>query len=198
MILEYKNDDMDLIQKINIEIFGLVIEREKLLDELFEIKKNKTDFLSKSPIVYQTQMDNTLSKRVDLLDKLNNTPARLRDVENGENPYDTTMRFGKDSDGKPIIRIPPSFKRVPLYKDDIIPENYAGYLVLLNKFMVCEFQEADIVLRDSGCKPETIRKRKDRLSKIYKGIEPDDIISIYLIDHFVDERYLPSSFKKTV
>ena len=176
---------MDLIKDINLNFFKRNID-EKQIEHLLE-KENRPE----SGIFYGVQRDKTLSLRSDLMDKLSKTPVRLRRKEKRDNKYDTTMRFKRDPEtGEPVIRIPPSYRRSPLFENDkIVPENQAGHLVLLEKFIVCEFKYADMVLEHSGCKQETIKRRKQRFSDIYNGISADEFISIFLIDHFVDEKY---------
>jgi hypothetical protein len=175
---------VDIIQDINLYFFDRKLEEEDIKARI----KEKPE----SGIIYGVQRDKTLSLRMDLMEKLNKTPVRLRKEDKGDNKYDTTMRFRRDPDtGEAIIRIPPSHSRIPLFKDDIIiPENQTGYILLLPKFIVCQFKYANMVLTHSGCKSKTIEERKKRFQdKIYGKIDPDEPISIYLIDHFVDERY---------
>ena len=175
-----------MIQRINFDFFNRRLTDDEIKDMIKSDMKNE-----KTGIIYGVQKDKTLSSRVDLMDIMSQTPVRLRKKEYGDNKYDTTMRFGRNPEtGEPIIRIPPTHRRVLLFEDEtIVPENQAGYLVLLPKFIVCEFRRADMVLTHSGCKPGTIIKRKQRLSDIYHGIKSEELISIFLIDHFVDERY---------
>jgi len=183
---------LDLISEINRDFFNKSVSTEDIKQAWDEYKaaREKGVISENPPVIFNVQRDRTLSTRFDLVDKLGTIPSHLRTGEE-KGTYDTTMRFKRNSEtGEVIVRIPPQHNRIPLYKNNkLVPENSVGHLVQLDNFVICHFGDVDAVLDDSGCRSKTIQVRKEKFQDIYGKIKPDDIISVYLISHFVDERY---------
>jgi hypothetical protein len=174
MIKRYCIDETGLIQMINRHFLNREVTPGQVAEAVEAFKVDDAD-APKLHSVFGIMRDNSICfDDVDFDD---------RNVYCEGFVNEAMIRFKRGADGIPLVRIPAPSPR--LYRHRRNNDSYCGYFLMGSFFNVCSFGESGVVLRDFNFSDRSISAKQTRLQEVYGPIKPDELVSIYFIQKYI-------------
>lgn len=179
MIRRYNIDEANLIVRLNHDFLNREITPEQISKAVEESKTKEKDNPRIHPLFGVMRDSSICLDDIDFND---------RDVYREDFIGEIMIRFKRDVDGNPLIRIPAPYPR--LYRHTRGNDAHCGYFLMTHFFDVCSFEESGWVMRDSNFMDAYIRAKQKRLQEVYTSkehgpIKHDDLVSLYYIQRFI-------------
>lgn len=179
MSQRYNIDEPNLIVTLNRDFLNRAITPAQVSGAVKEFKAKEQDNSRIRPIFGVMRDSSICLDDIDFND---------RDVYHEDFIGEIMIRFKRDVDGNPLIRIPAPVPR--LYRHTRDNDAHCGYFLMTHFFDVCSFEESGWVMRDSNFMDAYIRAKQKRLQEVYTTkehgpIKPTDLVSLYYIQKFI-------------